>query len=92
MLKFVLEEYNMEMGTRYCLQCGKKINTNDKKCPFCGENQYENDLYLSKMGKKIKKRKRRGFEDEEILALGLYPKGECYKMSLISRILGRRKS
>lgn len=32
----------------------------------------------------------RGFSDEEILALGLYPKSETYKMSLISRILGKK--
>ena len=31
-----------------------------------------------------------GFSDEEILSLGLYPKSETYKMSLISRILGRK--
>lgn len=31
------------------------------------------------------------FNDEEILALGLYPDDEAYKMSLISRILGKNK-
>ena len=35
-------------------------------------------------------KKRRGFSDEEILALGLYPDDELYKMSLISRILNKR--
>ena len=34
-------------------------------------------------------RERGGFTDEEILALGLYPDNEKYKMSLISRILGK---
>ena len=34
-------------------------------------------------------RERGGFTDEEILALGLYPDDEKYKMSLISRILGK---
>ena len=36
-----------------------------------------------------KSRERGGFTDEEILALGLYPDDEKYKMSLISRILGK---
>lgn len=34
-------------------------------------------------------RERGSFTDEEILALGLYPDDEKYKMSLISRILGK---
>lgn len=34
------------------------------------------------------KTKWQGFSDEEILALGLYPDDELYKMALISRILG----
>lgn len=31
------------------------------------------------------------FNDEEQLALGLYPKDEGYKISLISRILGKKR-
>ncbi len=37
------------------------------------------------------KKKRRGFTDEEILGLGLYPDDEKYKMSLISKILDKDK-
>lgn len=40
--------------------------------------------------RKSKENRNRGFSEEEILALGLYPKDEAYKMSLISRILGKR--
>ena len=36
------------------------------------------------------KKPRRGFTDEEILGMGLYPKDEAYKMSLISRILDKK--
>lgn len=41
----------------------------------------------SKPPKHVKKK--RGFSDEEILALGLYPDDEGYKMSLISSILNK---
>lgn len=36
---------------------------------------------------KKRRSRRKGFSDEEILALGLYPKDEGYKMYLISKIL-----
>lgn len=35
------------------------------------------------------KKRKRGFSDEEILALGLHPDDEGYKMSLISSILDK---
>ena len=41
------------------------------------------------MNPKRKKSVVHDYSDEEILALGLYPKDEGYKMSLISRILGK---
>lgn len=34
-------------------------------------------------------KRRRGFTEEEILALGLYPDDEAYKMSIISNILSK---
>ena len=75
----------------FCLQCGKDIDdiTKNRICPYCGTEQYDvpqNSTYV----REEHKRSRRGFSDEEILALGLYPKDEGYKMSLISRILGRK--
>lgn len=39
---------------------------------------------------KRQKVKWEGFSDEEILIYGLYPDDELYKMSLISRILGKK--
>ena len=81
-------------GKRFCLDCGKKIDYNSP-CPYCGFDQYEGDNVNIKnicfKGKeRRKKNKAKGFSDEEILALGLYPKDEAYKMSLISQILGKK--
>lgn len=45
---------------------------------------------ICKKTKKTKTPKRPIFKDEEILALGLYPKDEGYKMHLISKILNKR--
>ena len=77
----------------FCLQCGKDIGniSENRICPYCGTEQYsmpqtKRNSYAIGMYKKSRK----GFSDEEILALGLYPKDEGYKMSLISRILGRK--
>ena len=74
-------------------------------CPHCNFKQYgeNNEFYpdeksdvlakkiLNNMNKPttIKKTKWDGFSDEEILALGLYPDDECYKMSLITKILNK---
>lgn len=87
----------------FCLLCGKTIGMWDKVCPYCGERQFgEHDEYyptardirkakrmLSQGGKK-KRGKEPVFTDEEILATDLYPNDEGYRMSLISRILGKR--
>ena len=83
------------MDKQYCLDCGEEIDVLVDKCPYCGFDYIE--FYKSKKITKTNKKsstkankKARMFTDEEILALGLYPKDECYKMSLISRILGKR--
>ncbi len=87
----------------FCLLCGENIGIWDKICPYCGEHQFgENDEFypteenmhkarkiLAEQNKSVKKQ-RKGFTEEEILALGLHPQDEGYKMSLISRILGRK--
>ena len=91
------------MSLKPCLQCGKRIEKWDKQCKYCGANQFgiNNEYYpdakafrdAKKLmaGQQLPSRKqRKGFTDEEILATGLYPKDEGYKMSLISRILGRK--
>lgn len=80
--------------TWMCLQCGKKIDNKFDKCE-CGymrygkNNEYAPDMSLLSRVGKSKKRQQSIFSDEEILALGLYPKDEGYKMSLISKILGK---
>lgn len=90
--------------TRFCLQCGKPIGLFDKSCKYCGTNQFgeNNEFYPDeKIAKQAKhllsstanlkhKQKWNGYTDEEILALGLYPQNKNYKMSIISRILGRK--
>ena len=89
----------------FCLYCSKEIKPLTHYCPYCNANQYgENDefypteesfrvarnlLSASNCKKREKKRKQSAFSDEEILALGLYPNDEGYKMNLISRILGK---
>lgn len=77
----------------FCLQCGKNIGNISKNriCPYCGTEQYsmpqtKMNSYATNMNEKSNKR----FSDKEILALGLYPKDEGYKMSLISKIVGRK--
>lgn len=50
----------------------------------------ERQVYQKKKPSTTKTKKQPIFNDSEKLALGLYPKDEGYKMSLISRILGKR--
>lgn len=75
----------------FCLSCGKEIGDINKNriCPYCGFEQYEKPN-LENVMQQRKGRKKKGLSDEEILALGLYPDDEGYKMGLISRILGRK--
>lgn len=87
-----------------CINCGEPIGHWDKVCSNCGYHQFgEHDEYypttgdvrrakrmLSQGDRKKRRRKEPVFADEEILALGLHPEDEGYKMSLISKILGRR--
>ncbi len=82
----------------FCIDCGKEAGDN-RICPYCGfeiyvdvpESVYRDARAFMNGAYASKSQKKRGFTDEEILALGLYPKDEGYKMSLISRILGKRK-
>lgn len=86
-----------------CIRCDKYIELGAEFCPYCGINQFDEGFLsaqaeadarellreINKRQKSKKIRTRKGFTDEEILALGLYPDDEGYKMSLISRILGK---
>lgn len=89
--------------THFCLSCGKTIGMWDKQCKYCGANQFgdNNEFYPDAQSMREAKRilngqkqkpirQRKGLTDEEILAAGLYPKDEGYKMSLIARILGKK--
>ena len=92
-------------NTWKCLQCRKVIDRKFNKCDACGYMRYgKNNEYAptaesyrmarevlraSQKKQKRKKAKQSMHTDEEILALGLYPDDEGYKMSLISRILGK---
>lgn len=85
---------------KFCLQCGRQIDFFEKKCKYCGTNQYgknneyyPSDKFIRKVEKQLKKQSKQrdeGLSEEEILALGLYPKDESYKLSLISIILGKK--
>jgi len=62
-------------------------------CPFCGAEQYDDAPLIEPVTRSKPKEKRkilRDFSEEEILGMGLYPKNETYKMSLISMILGKQ--
>ena len=86
---------------KYCRKCSATVYMlyGIKECPYCGcfdlvDNFGETDSQRIEIAVSQSKRKTHEkslvFNDEERLALGLYPKDEGYKMSLISRILGRR--
>ena len=73
-----------------CINCKKTLNRFEEVCPYCGELQYDDEPERESSIKIIpEKRERFEFSDEEILALGLYPQDEGYKMSLISQIVGK---
>lgn len=74
-----------------CFECLEEIGT-QRICPHCGAEMFpavdEAKKILRNNQKREKARKSNtGLSEEEILALGLYPKEEGYGMSLISRIL-----
>ena len=73
--------------------CDREIDFMEDFCPYCGYPQYDESGREDVISEPFQKRKKEwlhDFSDEEILAIGLYPKNETYKMSLISRILGKR--
>ena len=76
--------YNMGNGLRLCPKCSKMTGYREK------EVEQSMRSMQSAQSKRNHLESNKGYSDEEILALGLYPKGEGYKMSLISRILGRK--
>lgn len=76
------------MGTLFCTHCAGPIDYNDEFCRQCGaKNEYRINTNTILRTQKTKKRSKEIFSDTERLALGLYPKDEGYKMSLITKIL-----
>ena len=74
-----------------CFECLEEIGK-ERICPYCGTEIFptveESNKILKRNEIKQNKQRQIGFSNEEILALGLHPDDEGYKMSLISRILG----
>lgn len=98
-----LEELYHAIEDKWIIDVAKKNNIELPKCfTEAPEEEYEEnddeceEIFIPIIEEadafnfvpKKRRNRRKGFSDEEILALGLYPKDEGYKMSLISRILG----
>ena len=97
----------MFMSDWFCYKCDGNMKDADI-CPYCGNGRYESDnnptAFHYAKAKKIlnatreeKVRRKTIFNTpifslEERLALGMYPKKEIYKMSLISLILGKKRT
>lgn len=77
-----------------CRYCGYNMSNGLRLCPQCGKSTEHYNRNIEKVLEAGQPKRKRSFlydySEEEQLALGLYPKDETYKMSLISRILGRR--
>lgn len=77
-----------------CRYCGYDMSNGLRLCPQCGKSTEHYNRNVEKVLEAGQPKRKRSFlydySEEEQLALGLYPKDETYKMSLISRILGRR--
>lgn len=77
-----------------CKYCGYNMSNGLRLCPQCGKSTEHYNRNVEKVLEAGQPKKKRSFlydySEEEQLALGLYPKDETYKMSLISRILGHR--
>ena len=79
---------------RDCKKCGRTVYMLPTltECPYCGSQQFNEHKTITIKDKNTRSEsvKKPIYTDEERLALGLYPKDKGYKMSLISRILGRK--
>lgn len=101
-LKYIIEdEWVIDVASKYNIRlpkCYQEINIDvDLDSALTGVladiNAQVDELLINSQTvapQRKRPKKRRGFSDEEILALGLYPDDELYKMSLISRILNKR--
>ncbi|MDD6235479.1 MAG: hypothetical protein PUB17_09930 [Lachnospiraceae bacterium] len=85
----------------FCLQCGMDMHKPERICPYCKSVQYEEPSAVNMAaaakalngraaGRKSKSRLY-DYTDEELLATGLYPDDEAYRMGLISNVLNKKK-
>lgn len=76
-----------------CKYCGYNMSNGLRLCPQCGKSTEHYNRNVEKVLEAGQPKRKRSFlydySEEEQMALGLYPKDETYKMSLISRILGK---
>jgi len=85
------------MSDWFCYGCDENIG--DKEyCPYCGMHRsgetpmkVRETRSMLTSGSNKKGAVLYPFSREERLATGLYPKDEGYKMSLISKILGKHR-
>ena len=83
----------------FCLQCGMDMHKPDRICPYCKTVQYEEPSAANMaMAANIlngrahgRKSKLYDYTDQELLATGLYPDDEAYRMGLISNVLNKKK-
>lgn len=76
-----------------CINCKKELDRFAEVCPYCGEQQYDDEPVQKPVINKMRMKRESKeplFSDEEILALGLYPNDEGYRMSIISQIAEKR--
>lgn len=73
-----------------CINCSEDIPFGTKICPYCGfdEEEYMKgfDLHKFLKPKKEKKKKKPMFTNAEALSMGIYPKDEAYKMSIMAQM------
>lgn len=71
----------------FCKHCGYEMIEGLIICPNCLKNIEEVKQIKIENPRKKERKRRKGLSDGLILLLGLYPKDEGYKASLIVRIL-----
>ena len=75
-----------------CIECRKKINVLDDKCPYCGANQYDDVPTRESTSVQLrrgKKEKKPIFSEEECLIYGIHPKVELYRKTMELNILSK---
>jgi len=75
-----------------CIECRKKINVLDDKCPYCGANQYD-DIPVKEpvmiQFRRGKTEKTPLFSEEECLVYGIHPNDEMYRKTMELNVLSK---